>query len=347
MSEAWVGCRGGARRGGCAGGHRASLTIPQFTHPPPGFVLNYSDIPPWWIWAYWPNPFAWVTRALAINEFTSPSWSAPASPGGAPLGEAVLRFRGFPSDYWWCWAAVGFVLGSGALIFGLLVLAMTVLAGEGRRLVGDGPAAGRRRLAGEWRQAHATNHTPACLPRVCLRRSPAPAPRADPGGARGLQAQPRGAADARALRQPGWYVADVMTQPVYRQTAAGLASEAVTWQGLLIRAPPKLTRPTPTQDAAERGMAAWPSSAAEAGSTAPPSPSHLPAATGLGSGSTRAPPAPQSPTKAGGEVALAAVPASPRHDGHGSFADGAGASAVLAPAPALSAFEAQGSGFSE
>ncbi|GAB4817617.1 hypothetical protein N2152v2_004663 [Parachlorella kessleri] len=78
-----------------------------------GFVLNRLDIPPWWIGAYWANPFGWVTRALAINEFTAGHWQKPnpADPSSS-LGDDVLGFRGFPTAYWWVWAAVGFIIAS-------------------------------------------------------------------------------------------------------------------------------------------------------------------------------------------------------------------------------------------
>ena len=44
--------------------------------------------------AYWANPFGWVTRALAINEFTAGHWQKPnpANPSSS-LGDDVLGFR--------------------------------------------------------------------------------------------------------------------------------------------------------------------------------------------------------------------------------------------------------------
>lgn len=101
-----------------------------------GFVLNKSDIPPWWIWGYWPNPYAWVTRALAINEFTAAHWMRPdpANPGEM-LGIQVLTFRGFPTEYWWVWASVGFLLASLAIILALFMAAATYLGAPKQRRV--------------------------------------------------------------------------------------------------------------------------------------------------------------------------------------------------------------------
>jgi hypothetical protein len=35
------------------------------------FQVQPSVIPPYWIWAYWINLFAWVFRGLAVNEYQS------------------------------------------------------------------------------------------------------------------------------------------------------------------------------------------------------------------------------------------------------------------------------------
>ncbi|KAL4419611.1 hypothetical protein ABPG77_001665 [Micractinium sp. CCAP 211/92] len=101
-----------------------------------GFVLNKSNIPPWWIWGFWANPYAWVTRALAINEFTASHWMRPdPSNPGQMLGIEVLSFRGFPSEYWWVWASVGFLLVSLLGIVGLFLAAATYLGAPKQRHV--------------------------------------------------------------------------------------------------------------------------------------------------------------------------------------------------------------------
>lgn len=47
------------------------------------------------------------------------------------------HFRGFPTEYWWCWASIGFLLGTMAICIGLFVAACTYLGGE-RRCTGVG-----------------------------------------------------------------------------------------------------------------------------------------------------------------------------------------------------------------
>lgn len=103
-----------------------------------GYVLNKNNIPPWWIWAYWANPYAYIFRALAINEFTSSQWMKldPSGSPGSSLGLNVLQFRGLPNEYWWCWVAVGFCLGTMLIIVLLLIAALTFLsAPEERRFI--------------------------------------------------------------------------------------------------------------------------------------------------------------------------------------------------------------------
>lgn len=46
-----------------------------------------------YIWAYWISPFAYLLRAVVINEMTSPAWRTPvATQGGdtSTTGEASL-----------------------------------------------------------------------------------------------------------------------------------------------------------------------------------------------------------------------------------------------------------------
>ncbi|KAK2077910.1 hypothetical protein QBZ16_003778 [Prototheca wickerhamii] len=92
-----------------------------------GFVLNASDIPPWWLGGFWANPFAYATRSLAINEFTSSDWDKPDTVNGGNLGQNALAFRGFQTDYWWCWVSTGFAIGTFFLNAAVFVAAITYL----------------------------------------------------------------------------------------------------------------------------------------------------------------------------------------------------------------------------
>lgn len=42
-----------------------------------GFIVSPATIPNYYIWIYWWNPFAWLYRALIVNEFYSGRWEDP------------------------------------------------------------------------------------------------------------------------------------------------------------------------------------------------------------------------------------------------------------------------------
>ena len=76
-----------------------------------GFIVAPSDIPGYYAWLYWWNPFAWAYRALVINEFASaaPQWNqvynvtwenSEGEPGGAyRVGNLVLYAYGFKNEH--------------------------------------------------------------------------------------------------------------------------------------------------------------------------------------------------------------------------------------------------------
>ena len=98
-----------------------------------GFVLSAATIPPWYLGAFWANPFTYATRALAINEFTSPQWMNPdPSNPSQLLGASILTYRGFPQQYWWTWVSLGFIIVTGLLNLALLIVATTFLGREPR-----------------------------------------------------------------------------------------------------------------------------------------------------------------------------------------------------------------------
>lgn len=69
-----------------------------------GFTIIRTSIPPYIVWIYWINPFAWALRALAINELTTPRWGT--------IGTTTLENFGFFTENFWIWAAVGFLWGA-------------------------------------------------------------------------------------------------------------------------------------------------------------------------------------------------------------------------------------------
>lgn len=51
-----------------------------------GFILPPNEIPNYYSWIYWWNPFAWAYRALVVNEFRNPTWDDP---------DEILQANGF------------------------------------------------------------------------------------------------------------------------------------------------------------------------------------------------------------------------------------------------------------
>ncbi|KAK3272295.1 hypothetical protein CYMTET_19401 [Cymbomonas tetramitiformis] len=92
-----------------------------------GFIVYKPNVPDFWIWYYWINPFQWSLSAMEINEFTSPRWDGDCSPAAFPetcncnvivqgnttitecdetLGLAFLKFYEFEHRIWYAWMAV-------------------------------------------------------------------------------------------------------------------------------------------------------------------------------------------------------------------------------------------------
>lgn len=66
-----------------------------------GFIIAPNAIPNYYSWVYWWNPFAWMYRALIVNEFRSPRWEQPdaeletigfVTPGGEPFGQEWIGY---------------------------------------------------------------------------------------------------------------------------------------------------------------------------------------------------------------------------------------------------------------
>ena len=55
-----------------------------------GYTVQPDVIPGYYIWIYWLNCFAWLLRALAINEFLSGKFNSPSSDPGYTQGELAL-----------------------------------------------------------------------------------------------------------------------------------------------------------------------------------------------------------------------------------------------------------------
>jgi len=68
-----------------------------------GFIITPDDIPGYYSWIYWWNPFAWAYRALIVNEFRSGRWNDP---------DQILQDNGFTdlsgAAYGQIWVSWGF-----------------------------------------------------------------------------------------------------------------------------------------------------------------------------------------------------------------------------------------------
>ncbi|EIE25913.1 ATP-binding cassette transporter [Coccomyxa subellipsoidea C-169] len=71
-----------------------------------GYILAKPDMPNWWVWAYWLDPFSYAIQGLIANEFSAPRWNV----------------RGFRGERWWSWVAIGVLTGSIILFNGFTIL---------------------------------------------------------------------------------------------------------------------------------------------------------------------------------------------------------------------------------
>ncbi len=58
-----------------------------------GFILSKSNVPPWWVWAFWISPITYTQQALSINEMLDPRWDVPTTYNGqnTTVGLATLE----------------------------------------------------------------------------------------------------------------------------------------------------------------------------------------------------------------------------------------------------------------
>ena len=61
-----------------------------------GFTVQPDIIPPYYIWIYWSNIFAWIIRAIIVNEYQSGYYDDVVDPhSGTTEAEAVMERFGF------------------------------------------------------------------------------------------------------------------------------------------------------------------------------------------------------------------------------------------------------------
>ncbi|KAJ8556628.1 hypothetical protein ON010_g9337 [Phytophthora cinnamomi] len=82
-----------------------------------GFVITKDQTPGWFIWVYWINPIAWCLRGLSVNEYRSSAYDVCEYGGinycteyGRNMGEYYLSQYGVPSDKFWIWTGILFMI---------------------------------------------------------------------------------------------------------------------------------------------------------------------------------------------------------------------------------------------
>lgn len=73
-----------------------------------GFTVQPDVIPIYYIWIYWINLFAWIFRAVVINEYRSEPFDDVVESDGTTQGEAIMTrfgftYQGEAYEYVWVW----------------------------------------------------------------------------------------------------------------------------------------------------------------------------------------------------------------------------------------------------
>lgn len=96
-----------------------------------GFILPKNQIPDWWIWFYYINPFAYALKAVTINQYLSTTYhnlpACPENPDNCPyanLGIAYLESVGMPTTMDWVGYSIAILLGMYYVLFVLATLAL-------------------------------------------------------------------------------------------------------------------------------------------------------------------------------------------------------------------------------
>ncbi|XP_027068458.2 ABC transporter G family member 39-like [Coffea arabica] len=107
-----------------------------------GFVVAKDALKPWIRWATYISPMSYGQNAIVMSEFLDKRWSAPnLDPRiDAPtVGKALLKGRGFYTEWSWYWICIAALLGFSVLFNGFFVVALTFLnpLGDSRTVVLD------------------------------------------------------------------------------------------------------------------------------------------------------------------------------------------------------------------
>ncbi|RAW22981.1 Pleiotropic drug resistance protein 1 [Phytophthora cactorum] len=84
-----------------------------------GYTITKDQIPDYLIWLYWGNPIAWGIRALAVSQYTHSRFDTCVYNGfdycaqyGMKMGEYSLSTYEVPSDKFWLWYGMVFMVAT-------------------------------------------------------------------------------------------------------------------------------------------------------------------------------------------------------------------------------------------
>ncbi|KAL2344926.1 hypothetical protein Fmac_006211 [Flemingia macrophylla] len=97
-----------------------------------GFVLSKDNIKKWWLWGFWISPIMYGENAIVNNEFLGNRWRQVLPNSTEPLGVEVLKSRGFFTQSYWYWIAVGALIGYTLLFNFGYILALVYLSPPGK-----------------------------------------------------------------------------------------------------------------------------------------------------------------------------------------------------------------------
>uniref|UniRef100_K3WZM1 ABC transporter domain-containing protein n=2 Tax=Globisporangium ultimum (strain ATCC 200006 / CBS 805.95 / DAOM BR144) TaxID=431595 RepID=K3WZM1_GLOUD len=84
-----------------------------------GFVIARSQMPDYFVWIYWINPIAWCLRAVAVNQYRSPTFDKCEYDGinycerfGKHMGQYQLGLYDVPDSKAWIWYGMVFMIAT-------------------------------------------------------------------------------------------------------------------------------------------------------------------------------------------------------------------------------------------
>ncbi|KAL5135189.1 Pleiotropic drug resistance protein 1 [Glycine soja] len=86
----------------------------------------------WWLWGFWISPMMYGQNAMVNNEFLGMRWRYVLPNSKQPLGVEVLKSRGFFTQSYWYWIAVGALIGYTLLFNFGYILALKYLSPPGK-----------------------------------------------------------------------------------------------------------------------------------------------------------------------------------------------------------------------